>query len=91
MSIKINKILFVICAHIINPKCYKILTFKEHLILNTLFSLLVIEKLCRLPIIKRKIPPAIKVINDKIKKNRKRMIVERINAHGVIKKKVKHR
>ncbi len=44
MSIKTNKILFVVCAHITNPKCCKILTFKKYLILNTFFSLLVIEK-----------------------------------------------
>jgi len=44
ISIKANKILFVVCAHIINPKYCKILTFYEHLILDTFFPLLAIEK-----------------------------------------------
>jgi len=81
MSTKANKILFVVCAHIINPKCCKILTFKEHLMLDTFFPLIFIEKkTCKLQIMKRKIPQVIKVINVKIKKNRKQIIVERITV-----------
>jgi hypothetical protein len=83
---KTNRILFVVCAHVINPKCCKILTCKEHSILNASFPFVVIEKICKLLIIKRKIALVINVINAKIKKNRKRLIGERINAHGIIKK-----
>ncbi len=86
INIKTNRILFVVCVHIINPKCCKILTCKEHCILKTFCPLLVIEKRCRLPIIKRKVPLVINAIKAKIKKNRKRIIFERINAQGVVKK-----
>ncbi len=86
INIKINKILFVVCAHRINPKCCKILTFKEHSIWKIFNPLFVIEKICRLLIIKRKEILVIKEINDKIKKNLKRIRVEYINAHGIDKK-----